>query len=404
MVQSTATARAYIRRSVARRNDPGDVSREFQIDKVRALANGDGPTLSIIDADWGCSAAREHTEKRLAFLSLLEEIRAGSVSTLYAFSADRLARSVRWSAQLLDYCEDAGTTIVTTEGRFPPGDDGARMLFQMLAVMNENAVRGMTAKAKATAAVRKARGDNMGRKPYGAYPGEDPQHVIDVFTRVGSYLEAARALNAEGWPTRFVGAAWDPTTVRNVVRRHAPQLVPLRTRRGSKTRQARLFSGLLVCRCGHVLTQAPTQWGIRYYCRWGHHGTHPTPYMVAESKLLPLIRAEADRLRLPEKVIVEEQTTRQRDELDGRRERIIDMVEAGTITRAEAEPRLAAIADQLANIETTSMAVDVPRIDWEGWPAEEINRVLRTLFDRIELGETMLPKAFVWRLPPEYVA
>ena len=395
MTDSTRSPVAYIRRSVARRNDPGDISREFQVDKVVALANGDGASLRIIDADWGRSAAREHTQRRLAFLELLEQIRAGQVSALYAFSADRLARSVRWSAQLLDYCEDAGTTIVTTEGRFPPGDDGARMLFQMLAVMNENAVRGMTAKAKATVAIRKARGDNMGRKPYGAYPGEDPQHVIDAFVKAGSYLEAARALNAEAWPTRFPGAAWDPTTVRHVVKRHAPQLVPPRTRRGSKTRQTRLFAGLLVCRCGHVLTSMPTKWGPRYYCRWGHTGTHAAPYTVAESKLLPLIRAEADRLALPDKVVVEQETSRQRDDLEARRERIIDMVETGTITRQEAEPRLAAVAEQMTPIEAATAVIDVPRLDWDGWAAEDINRVLRTIFDRVELGDDMLPRRYV---------
>jgi hypothetical protein len=205
-------------------------------------------------------------------------------------------------------------------------------------------------------------------------------------------------LNAESWPTRFPGAVWDPTTVRHVVKRYAPELIPTRTRRGSKTRQARLLTGLLVCRCGRTLTHMPTQWGVRYYCLRGHHGAHPNPYMVAESKLVPLIRTEAERLQLPEKVVVEQETSRRRDGLDGRRARIIDMVEAGTITRQEAEPRLAAIAEEMAAVEVTEQVVDVPRLNWT-WPAEEINRVLRMLFARIELGDDMLPRRYEWTVP-----
>jgi hypothetical protein len=187
--------------------------------------------------------------------------------------------------------------------------------------------------------------------------------------------------------------------VRHIVLRHAPQLVPPRTRRGSKTRQTRLLAGLLVCRCNHVLTSMPTKWGPRYYCRWGHNGAHAGPYMVAESKLLPLIKAEAERLVLPDKVAVEQETSRQREDLEAQRASIIDLVQHGTITRQEAEPRLAAIAEQMTPIEAATEVIDVPRIDWEGWATEDINRVLRTYFDRVELGDDMLPRRYVWRVP-----
>jgi DNA invertase Pin-like site-specific DNA recombinase len=107
---------AYIRRSVARRGDQGDISKQSQTDKVRALANGDGAALQIVDCGWGISAGREHTLKRTGFLDLLERVERREISTIYAFALDRLARSLRWSAQLLDACQDAGTMIVTTEG------------------------------------------------------------------------------------------------------------------------------------------------------------------------------------------------------------------------------------------------------------------------------------------------
>src|SRR5262245_23928301 len=121
---------AYIRRSFSRRGDPGDESRKFQTDAVRRLAGADAAALVILDRDWGVSAARELTDKRLDFLDLLEMVKRGQVSTLYAYSADRLARSTAWAATLLDSCKDAGTTVVTTEGRYDFEDANARQMFR----------------------------------------------------------------------------------------------------------------------------------------------------------------------------------------------------------------------------------------------------------------------------------
>src|SRR4249919_3264528 len=119
---------AYIRRS-ARSRDGGDVSKEFQTDTVRTLAGVYGPTLRIIDQDWGKSAATDKTDQRLAFLALLEAVEQGEVRALYAYSTDRLARSVEWAARLLNACRRAGTVIVTSEGRFEPDNAMTDQLF-----------------------------------------------------------------------------------------------------------------------------------------------------------------------------------------------------------------------------------------------------------------------------------
>ncbi len=405
---------AYIRRSVARTGDPGDVSRQFQTDKVRSLANGDGPTLRIIDGDWGRSAAGEKTDKRLAFLALLDGVERGEVSTLYAYSTDRLARSVRWAAQLLDACEAAGTTIVTSEGRFAPGDDMARSMFHFQAMQNEGALRQMTAKSTAVAGKRKERGDHMGRAPYGfkhvmkdgvstlvPREGEDPAHVVAVFEREGSYLAAARALNDEGYPTRFAGKAWDPTTVRHVVKRTRPELVPVRTRSGARTRSTRLFAGLLVCRCGRTLTSMNTKWGPRYYCPNGHFGKHPAPYVVAESKVL--VWAKEEVARFGSEVHVEYKDVQRAaaatvNNLEARRARVLQMFEDGDIDRVEKTRRLAVIDAELPAVESTRRISQFTlrgKVDWKGDPAA-VNAELRNLWQRVELGDDMLPVRAVY--------
>jgi len=413
----TARPCAYIRRSVARTGDPGDVSRQFQTDKVRSLANGDGPTLRIIDGDWGRSAAGEKTDKRLAFLGLLAAVERGEVSTLYAYSTDRLARSVRWSAQLLDACEVAGTTIVTSEGRFAPGDDMARQMFHFQAMQNEGALRQMTTKSTAVAGKRKERGDRMGRAPYGykhamidgvstlvPREGEDPAHVVAVFEREGSYLAAARALNAEGYPTRFAGSSWDPTTVRHVVKRERPALVPVRSRRGSRTRSVRIFGGLLVCRCGKVLTSATPKWGVQYYCHDGHVGKHPNPYMVAESKVLAWAKREVAKLggRLKTELKGKAPSPEARVAgLEAKRERVRGLAIAGVIDPVRAKQELAAIDAEMPALETRGRAIRSFRLEpafiW-GRDAADMNAELRTIWDRIELGPDMLPARAVWTI------
>lgn len=413
---------AYIRRSVARTGDPGDVSREFQIEKVRALANGDGPGLRIIDQDWGRSAATDKTDKRLAFLGLLEAVERGEVSTIYAYSTDRLARSVQWAARLLDASERAGTTIVTGEGRFAPGDDGARTLFQVLAVMNENALRNMTTKSKATATKRKERGDHVGRAPYGyrhaivdgasklvPREGEDPSHVVDAFVRAGSYLGAARTLNEEGFPTRFTGKAWDPSTVRHVVLRERPELVPVRTRRGATARPPRLFAGLL--RCPHadehpntpgILTSMPTKWGVRYYCRTAHYDpTHARPYIVSERTILAWARDEVARFGRELHVDyqdVQAGATATLAALEARRQRVVEAYIDGDIDRAEKTRRLAAIDAELPAVESTRRVSRFTlrgKVDWNADPAT-VNGELRNLWQYIELGADMQPVRAVY--------
>lgn len=445
---------AYIRRSVARAGDPGDVSRDFQTTTVRSLANGDGPTLHIIDGDWGRSAAGEKTDKRLAFLGLLSAVERGEVSTLYAYSTDRLARSVRWAAQLLDACEAAGTTIVTSEGRFAPGDDMARQMFHFQAMQNEGALRQMTAKSTATAGKRKERGDVMGRAPYGYIhkmvdgvstlvprDGESPATVVEAFKVAGAYNKAAKLLNGPkglpvvdesgetlgtgyGLPTRFEGRRWDPTTVRHVVMKHAPELAPVHTRRGATTRSTRLFAGLL--RCPHadlhpntpVLTSSVakyaakgTTYSARYYCRVANFDqSHPRPYIVAESKILPwametMKRDAKPRLRAATRGKAPDPGATL-DALDERRERFIEMRADGVITREELKRRLDAIDAEMPALELgrragsvlSRMVAEREGIDWAGDPAE-VNATLRNLLHHIELdAATMLPIRAVWNV------
>jgi DNA invertase Pin-like site-specific DNA recombinase len=405
---------AYIRRSVARRGDPGDVSREFQTEKVRSLANGDGPRLRIVDADWGISADRESTSKRLAFLDLVAAVERGEVSTIYAFALDRLARSVQWSARLLDACEDAGTLVVTGEGRFDPTDDRDRQMFHFYAMQNEGALRGMKAKAKASVGTRRNRGDALGSRPYGEVRtrkdgvvvgrDEDPALIVATFREAGSYFAAAELLNRRKVPTRN-GAQWYPRTVQRIVNRQDRTTVPLGHRRGVRSLGSRLFSGLLRCHCEAVMGQTVSGEGTpRYRCPLGvANQAHPRPYMINEARLLDAMKAEAAHLRVPfDQIQMAAGNEAERAVLEAKRERIIDQyIEDGN--RAERDRRLDAIDKAVEALDVAQALVDVPqRVDWtitDTNTVSAVNAVLRALWERVELGPDLMPKpdGFVWR-------
>lgn len=401
---------AYIRRSVARKDDPGDVSRDSQTNKVRDLANGDGARLRILDGDWGITAAREETHRRLAFLDLMESVERGEVSTIYAFALDRLARSVQWSARLLDACEDSGTIIITGEGRFDPGNDRDRQMFHFYAMQNEGVLRGMKQKAKAAVGTRTRRGDKLGQRPYGEVrrlkdgrvvgDDEDVDLVLRTFREAGSYFAAARLLNERGVPARS-GGPWYPRTVQRVVNAHAPSTVPLGQRKGARALGTRLLSGLLVCHCGTLMGQTTSRWAIKYRCPKGATNKDHGRYYVSEDAILPAIKDEAAHLRPSSWRIAGRTDDGQLGALTAERTSVIDYGVKGRIDDDEVERRLAEIDAKLDELRQraavdAAAAVIPDAIDWSATPAI-VNAALRALWSEVRLGDDLMPVKYGWR-------
>ena len=422
----------YIRRSVVRRD--GDISKEYQIERVRALAGDDGPTLLIYDQDWGRSGGRAEARKRKAWATMLAAVEAGDISAIYAYSVDRLARDVEAGAHLLNECERVGIPIVTTEGRFAPGDTGARTLFHALGMGNESYSDQRKGTANLTIKVRRERGDHLGRVPYGSRydperkrgepaklvpnPAQDPSRVVEAFRQGGSFYAAARILNADPSMMPAIGRQWAPTTIRGIIEREAPEMLPLRRRARVRTRSDRPFSGLL--RCPHAADLHPaTPWmtsgpakdahgdRYRYICRTGQiDRAHPKPYIISERRVQAWATAYL-AAELGKRLAVELEGQSPDDlakieALDARRDRVNDMYERGTITPAEYARRIAAIDTERPRLVASKRAVTRfqmrNRIDWNADGAE-INAALRELWSEVTLDPTTLdPTGAIWNI------
>lgn len=387
---------AYIRRSLRSRSDPGDVSREFQVDEVRRLAGADADLL-ILDGDWGRSGATDKTARRLEFLAMLEAIERGEVIALYAYASDRLARSVEWSARLLNACRRAGVVIVTSEGRFEPDNPMTDQLFYFQAMQNEGYSRQATQKRRATVTKLRERGVKMGPEFYGAKPGEDIAAVLSAFEETGSTHGAARLLNGRGVPTRR-GGKWVHGSVRAVLVREGR--MPALGTRGVKPKAPFAFYRLLRCHCGRILSGAKRPQGAPIYrCINGASDPDHGPKSVAEPQVLPWAMAEAARLAVPaDDVALNEENEAERSRLEAKRDRVIDAYADGAIDKAERDRRLVKIDEAIGKLNRTAVIVALPAIRWDR-PPEAVNAALRALWSEVTLGPDMRPVRAEWLVP-----
>lgn len=397
-MKNTARPVAYVRRSSRSRNDPGDLSREFQVQEVRRLAGPDADHLDVKDQDWGRSASTDKTERRLAFLGILEAVERGEVSALYAYATDRLARSVEWSARLLNACRRAGVPIITSEGRFDPDNAMTDQLFYFQAMQNEGYSRQASQKRRATVERQRARGARLGVAPYGALPGEDIAPIVEAFRSAGSCYGAATELNKAGSRTRR-GALWTSKVIGDILRREGVEY-RRKPRPGAKAQADWVTFQLLTCPCGNTMTSMDRR-SPRVTCyRARHDPAHPKPHGIALSKILPALQAEAARLHVPVDAVetVAAADTR-REAVAAKRERVIDLYADGLIDKAERTLRLGELDDELDTLDAASLIITVPpAIDWS-WDARKVNEVLRAVWERVELGPDLTPARFVWRVP-----
>ncbi|MDP8905497.1 MAG: recombinase family protein [Chloroflexota bacterium] len=388
----------YLRKS---RVLPGrsDVSWEVQEQKIRELAeqHGDGELLLL--SDWNKSG-RKGANGRPGYHQLVTLVDEGRVSTLYSYSLSRLGRSVHELSALFALCAERGVAVRLVKDRIDTSTASGRLTVNVLSSVAEFEADVAQERARDTVAARRARGDRIGQVPYGERPGEDLAAILTAYREAGSVIGAARLLNTRGVPTRN-GGPWSTTPVREILIRH--KAMPWRSRPGQKAAAPFILFRLLRCHCGRQMTGARFRNGpdpayTVYRCIGGRTDVTHARQSVSERKLLPWVKAEAARFRVPvDRVEIEQRDENRRLELEARRNALLDLV--GTFDRAEIERRAAKIDEEIARLDATQRLVDVPpAIDWT-WPPKAINEVLRAFWDHVQLNDEMEPVHAEWLVP-----
>lgn len=411
----------YIRRSSG---GESAISRSAQEKAIAAAAEVRDDHVGRTFIDWGRSGS---DRTRPAFLEMVAAIEAGQVSAVYAYDADRLARRTATLAMLLDAASETGTAVVDRMGRDLAGKD--RLVGEVMGVVDSEVLRKMTERNRENRRTRKARGDEDGPAPYGyrrechdadgnvvvrawgkLQPGERYVFVVDdadaiarvveLYRETRSLNETARALNRAGVKADR-GGGWHAASVTRVIDRNAPGLRRAAMGRGVRAgAKPRILLRLLRCHCGQVMS--PSEASVRgrdytrWYCRQAVVGEHGGPHGITQSKLLPIIQAEADRLVVPHDGLIVpgeryDDSTERAEVADLRargRDAIADALEADLDAERRAHGAYREIATAIP-----------PRIDWDAWTIEAINTALRALFIRIDLGPDLLPSGFAWAVP-----
>lgn len=393
-------AYAYLRKSAL---NPGvkDASWDVQIAAVREMAarHGDAESLILL-SDWDKSG-RLGADKRPGYAALLAAISGGGATAVYSYSLSRLARSVRELSRVVDECDQRGVAVRLYADHVDTSTASGRLLTHVLSSVAQFEADVASERTRAAYEAKRARGERVGNTPfYGDGEDEDAQAVLAAFDEAGSYSGAARLLNERGIPPRSGKRGWWPSSVAVVVQRIRPVK---RTEKGVKAAGVDfILARLLRCpTCGTLLTGIRDRGDrVRYACRLGSVRPHPR-VSITESKILPAIKDEVARLMTPDRAIVEQRGALERQALEERRKRVLDMYETGDIDREEKDRRLGFITKDLDRLDVLTEIVDIPKVDWS-WSARSLNEVLRALFERIDLdAETFQPKkdGFVWRVP-----
>jgi len=411
-------ALAYLRRSRVDARRPGHVSYEQQLDAVRRIAaqHGDDPAALVILEDWGRSGRAEKQAARKGYAALVEMIEAGGVTALYAYSMNRLARSLETMTKLAKLCAAHAVPIRCADGFSPDiSTSTGRLVSDILSAVHEWQATWTAERMAEASTLRRKRGDHMGPASYGFRivggqlvdrPEEDFGRVIAAYEATHSIQGTARRLNAENVPTR-AGRPWTASSVRGMLSARAPELLPAvkGTRAGAR---AHTFTGLLRCpHDGSMLGGHARGGRVAYGCRLAPEAAaHPRPWSISAAKIQPWAEQEAARLVMPGDTIEGEDAEAaagERVALEARKRRIADNYEDGLIPKTERDAKLAAIEEAAEKIERRTTAGVIPQaVDWD-WPPRTLNGVLKALWEYVELGPDLRPIRAEW-IVPEYRA
>lgn len=214
---SRPLALGYVRASTTKQVDEG-ASLQTQERLIRQAAEARGWDIEIVTEQ---ARSAGSLRGRPGLVEALERLDRGQAHALLALRLDRISRSVRDLADMLDRARKKGWSLVTVEADVDTSTPSGEFLWNVLGSAAQFERRLIGARTKEGLAQRRLEGVRLGRPP--VLPMETVQLISQLRSEGWSYGRIASQLNGEGVPTAHGGKRWYPATVRRVTLGEAAQ-------------------------------------------------------------------------------------------------------------------------------------------------------------------------------------
>jgi DNA invertase Pin-like site-specific DNA recombinase len=214
----------YCRVSTDKQADRG-VSLDAQMAKIRAMAVVQGVEVSEVLTDAGESAK---SLQRPAMELLLAMVDAGQVQTVIIAKLDRLTRSVKDLAELLERFQRRNVSLVSVSESLDTGSAAGRLVLNIMVSVGQWEREAIGERTATALQHKKAQKRVYSPTPYGYERNDDvlmplpaEQEIVNRIHLMSadgySLRKIATTLNAEGVPTKL-GRSWAAETVRVVLK------------------------------------------------------------------------------------------------------------------------------------------------------------------------------------------
>ena len=192
----------YVRVSTEKQADFG-VSLDAQTEKVRAISTVQGAELTEIIVDAGESAK---TLKRSGMTRLLSLVDCGAVNVVIVAKLDRLTRSVKDLANLLEMFNRRGVSLVSVAESLDTGSAAGRLVLNIMVSVSQWEREAIGERTRDAMRHKKALGQRVGTVRYG-YRVSNEGKKLEPDVREQTIIEQVRSLNESGHTTRRIAAA-----------------------------------------------------------------------------------------------------------------------------------------------------------------------------------------------------
>ncbi len=191
----------YIRVSTEKQADFG-VSLEAQAEKVRAMAVVQGAELAEVIVDAGESAKSLNRPGMARLLSLVD---AGAVDAVIVAKLDRLTRSVKDLAELLERFTRRGVSLVSVAESLDTGTAAGRLVLNIMVSVSQWEREAIGERTRDAMSHKRANGERVGTLPFGYRVEADGSH-LEADPAEQGILARIRELKAAGHTTRQIAA------------------------------------------------------------------------------------------------------------------------------------------------------------------------------------------------------